>query len=537
MAENIKVLNEFIPKAEQARFGGVKIGDTLSIDASGVLNTNAETTGIGGNRLTSIPRNIRVSISNNTLTVNSGGKVYIPAGFESDETTRKFEEYTLTKSYTRNDTTLTPSIRYMISFSKSEDTIKLRPLDNAFSGAIQPTGQSFYFWYDTANNLMKAYTNSALDSDTCCLPIGMLYTDAEGKIDRASTIFDRGWGYICNEFFLLPHVHGVYPNGLDSNTMPIAIQFETTRVLTLTISEPYQVKRVYTDGNSLVAYNYSYYSSTNNLNYVYDVNTNSNTAVRMAYTGTLLRTTSTGKISSFSGGRTYATNYERVTDDRCDYYGMTANWLPANNGQAINNSLNSKGALIAFDRYKSQNGVFLARGYQTNFGITYTADSIIAANSNNITHNLVLLDESGNSSFPGNIAATGSIQATATSAYWADLAEKYLTDKKYPIGTLVAFGGEKEMTLATKHVNGVISEKPGYTLNSKSKGQPIALIGKTKVRVVGIIDKGDKLVLYKNGVARTKKWYDIFKKTIGIALEANIKSEEKLVMSVVKLVI
>jgi len=29
----------------------------------------------------------------------------------------------------------------------------------------------------------------------------------------------------------------------------------------------------------------------------------------------------------------------------------------------------------------------------------------------------------------------------ATSAQWADLAEKYETDIEYPIGTLICFGG------------------------------------------------------------------------------------------------
>ena len=56
----------------------------------------------------------------------------------------------------------------------------------------------------------------------------------------------------------------------------------------------------------------------------------------------------------------------------------------------------------------------------------------------------------------------------ATSAQWADLAQKYETDIQYPIGTLVQLGGEKQITIATTQVNAVISDKPAYLMNSKN---------------------------------------------------------------------
>ena len=84
-------------------------------------------------------------------------------------------------------------------------------------------------------------------------------------------------------------------------------------------------------------------------------------------------------------------------------------------------------------------------------------------------------------------------------------------------------------------MNGVISEKPGFILNSKSKGQSIALVGKVKVRVIGKVKKFDKIVLSKiAGVGCVKKWYD-FRKVVAIALEDNDTDAEKLVMCVAKL--
>jgi len=87
--------------------------------------------------------------------------------------------------------------------------------------------------------------------------------------------------------------------------------------------------------------------------------------------------------------------------------------------------------------------------------------------------------------------------AKATSAQYADLAEKYETDSHYEVGTVMVFGGEKEVTQSTisndTRVAGVISEDPAYLMNDKSEGQAIALVGKVKCKVHGVVAKGDLL--------------------------------------------
>jgi hypothetical protein len=101
-----------------------------------------------------------------------------------------------------------------------------------------------------------------------------------------------------------------------------------------------------------------------------------------------------------------------------------------------------------------------------------------------------------------------SIYATATSAQYADLAEIYESDSEYEVGTVVIFGGEKEITVssmgADPRVAGVISENPAYLMNSESEGQAVALQGKVPCKVVGQISKGDMLVTHSQhpGVAR-----------------------------------
>jgi|TARA_R100001369_G_scaffold17779_1_gene33184 hypothetical protein len=100
------------------------------------------------------------------------------------------------------------------------------------------------------------------------------------------------------------------------------------------------------------------------------------------------------------------------------------------------------------------------------------------------------------------------VHAKATSAQYADLAEIYEADSEYEVGTVVIFGGEKEITVssmgADPRVAGVISGDPAYLMNSKATGLAVALQGKVPCKVVGQISKGDMLVTHSQypGVAR-----------------------------------
>ena len=532
----VKVLNEFLPEAEFVRLGGIKVGDTLQI-SDGVLNTNTESTGTGGNKLISVPRKINVSLNTSThiLTINSGTEVWCPDGFESDGTTLKFKKITTTQNYIRGDgETFGANKTYAVCYEPNAGNVgfRVRERANSISGIAAPTGTTAYFWYDTLNNKMKCYNSGAFEMEGQSFPICWVTTDASGYFTKVNILFD-GFGLIGTTIFAIPGMRALIPNGFDSNGIPQYTTAQNTTVLTTNATLTGQTLYLYMSSTALIASNEYFYDMNSNRNRLIS---NSNTSLNMSATGAWVYWNSGNVITSMLKGIVAPNAYEEYPDVTNGWQLQTNTYINGNKGRAFINSINSNGQYTAFNRYKSDNGVFTTAGYQTGYYVNYTADTTIASNTNAVTHQVKLLDESGNASFPGNIAAAGTLQATATTAYWADLAEKYITDKKYPIGTLVTFGGEKEMTLATKKVNGVISEKPGYTLNAKSKGQPIALIGKTKVRVIGIVDKGDKLVLYKDGVARTRRWYDIFKKTIGITLEANIKPEEKLVMSVVQLV-
>ena len=186
---------------------------------------------------------------------------------------------------------------------------------------------------------------------------------------------------------------------------------------------------------------------------------------------------------------------------------------------------------------------------------TITATSIVASATGDVTGNLTGNVTSTGANTMGTLTMSGTITsqaiipdttttydigssskkyntvyAKATSAQYADLAEIYESDADYEVGTVVIFGGEKEITISKEgndiRVAGVISENPAYLMNDRANGLPVALMGKVKCKVVGHINKGDMLSSHPthNGVA--KKTHDPqVGEVIGKALE-DYDSEE-----------
>jgi hypothetical protein len=105
----------------------------------------------------------------------------------------------------------------------------------------------------------------------------------------------------------------------------------------------------------------------------------------------------------------------------------------------------------------------------------------------------------------GNIGTATSffntVFAKATSAQYADVAEQYLADANYPVGTVLIIGGDKEVTqsnmVGQTSIAGTVSENPGVLMNRGLEGKhvtAVALIGRVPCRVVGVINKGDLLM-------------------------------------------
>jgi len=114
----------------------------------------------------------------------------------------------------------------------------------------------------------------------------------------------------------------------------------------------------------------------------------------------------------------------------------------------------------------------------------------------------------------GNIGSSSNyferVFATATTALYADVAERFAADEVMEPGTVVELGGRAEITRAqhdlSNNVFGVISTRPAFTMNGgagEDDTHPaVAMTGRVPVKVVGAVRKGDRLVSAGNGIAR-----------------------------------
>jgi len=112
------------------------------------------------------------------------------------------------------------------------------------------------------------------------------------------------------------------------------------------------------------------------------------------------------------------------------------------------------------------------------------------------------IEHSGSNS-AGNIGSTTSyfntVFATATSAQYADLAEKYLSDDWYSPGTVLVFGGSAHVTACSQYADhraaGVVSTAPAHLMNAELSGitATVALAGQVPCKVIGPVAKGDVL--------------------------------------------
>jgi len=122
---------------------------------------------------------------------------------------------------------------------------------------------------------------------------------------------------------------------------------------------------------------------------------------------------------------------------------------------------------------------------------------------------------------------------TSTAAQYADLAENFRPDTQYAPGTIVALGGVEEITAVNEELSsnvfGVVSSKPAYLMNSAQEGgAPVAVAGRVPVRVVGMVNKGDRLVSAGNGMARAAQEDESISafNVIGRAIQTKTTMEE-----------
>lgn len=168
---------------------------------------------------------------------------------------------------------------------------------------------------------------------------------------------------------------------------------------------------------------------------------------------------------------------------------------------------------------KIENGTSKAEINSTggNLAVTIggTANVMVVTTNNAIVPNLTVatnITTTGNGT--GNIGSAANtfntIFAKATTAQYADVAERFAADEVLAPGTVVELGGSKEITRVkadlSDKVFGVISTRAAYLMNGGAGPDethpPVAMTGRVPVQVIGTVNKGDRLVAAGNGIAR-----------------------------------
>lgn len=200
---------------------------------------------------------------------------------------------------------------------------------------------------------------------------------------------------------------------------------------------------------------------------------------------------------SFSGTATYATKIVAG--------GNTGGMVVFNHNNAATSGTptyvygSSDG--LTWTEYSPSNFAVSSAGSATNAGNLDVGGTYRAASTAATINTIAARDGSADiyaSTFRGN----------ATSANYADVAENYLADAEYEPGTVVVFGGEKEITeskiVGDRRVAGVVSTNPAYLMNDQlENGTPVALTGRVPCKVMGYIRKGDLMITsHIPGVAR-----------------------------------
>ena len=185
----------------------------------------------------------------------------------------------------------------------------------------------------------------------------------------------------------------------------------------------------------------------------------------------------------------------------------------------IGNGSQLTGLSLGVSVTKFQNGTSEGNvgtsGGNINFDVGGTSNVAVFTTTGGVFNGLTTpsIAKSGTNAV-GNIGSSvnyfNRVFATATTALYADVAERFASDEVMEPGTVVELGGTKEITRATSELSeqvfGVISTNPAFMMNGgagEDDTHPaVAMTGRVPVKIVGRVRKGDRLVSAGDGVAR-----------------------------------
>jgi len=135
--------------------------------------------------------------------------------------------------------------------------------------------------------------------------------------------------------------------------------------------------------------------------------------------------------------------------------------------------------------------------------------NLISAGTITTAGNIVSSASNGTANIGSATTYFNTVHAKATSAQYADVAEYYASDANYEPGTVLMFGGNKEVTICNTpndtRVAGVVSTNPAHLMNAGIEAThsiALALIGRVPTKVLGPVSQGSLMVSAANGYAQ-----------------------------------
>ena len=197
-------IEELDKKADVATSANTSLSNLTSTGAN-IGNWSSNVT----NCITEIPQDINLTLSNGTLTLKAGSKVYRPNGVGN------FDIINITTDKT---TTPTANGTYFYFINESGNLQRWAVAD-CLSGTTSPapTVSRYPVWYDTANNIIKRSDDygSTWSTDSFSFPL-CIVTVSGGIATSVDQVFN-GFGYIGSTVFVLPGVKGLIPDGINAD--------------------------------------------------------------------------------------------------------------------------------------------------------------------------------------------------------------------------------------------------------------------------------------------------------------------------------
>lgn len=215
--------------------GSAAFVDTTTLPNKDLSNLTSTGQNIGNwstnvtNCITEISQDINLTLSNGTLTLKAGSKVYIPNGSSVFDTVTINSDISFGSS-----STPVGGNNVQIFIAYRNGVLTSRPVFTSVSGAGATAVGGFA--YDTTTNKISFYnSDGSLQSSDWSFPIAIVSTNSNGIASSIDQVFN-GFGFIGSTIFSLPGVKLLAPNGRNADGTLKNVLVSITTVNTYTYS-------------------------------------------------------------------------------------------------------------------------------------------------------------------------------------------------------------------------------------------------------------------------------------------------------------